>query len=453
MRPWDPATWLLKDDASRLRKDWYARGLEESQWTPIHSGTVADLERRFFPVGYDDDRTGFYAVEDSVDRDSLIRIDTADAFSRSTVLEHPQLEVTVRRYIGKYRRLVGVGLTEDITRYAIVDPAAQQVYDRVAQQVPGGSIVILDEDWARRYYLVLAAAPEQAPTVLRYDSQSSALQGLGRPFPKLDGVPLATPRELTIRADDGAEIRGYLTVPSGVETAALPLVVLTRSEPLVRHGVASEIDLWGFDPIVQFLAASGYAVLRSNYRGLGNYFVEWDDIGTFRGWRLAVADIAAAVEQLVAAGTVDADRVCIAGWGSGGYAALMSAVERADLYRCVVGISSVNDPEAYARHFDRFGVEEGVDTFVGTGREVRDGWALDRRARELEAPALIIYSHNDFRVPYRQSAALVAALQSQDKAVEVMEYEDAEHGIVPARYRIDMLERMGDFVARHIGSD
>jgi len=93
----------------------------------------------------------------------------------------------------------------------------------------------------------------------------------------------------------------------------------------------------------------------------------------------------------------------------------MSALERSDLYRCVVSISGVTDPEAYARHFDRFGVEEGVDRFVGTGRDVTADWDASRRAAEFEAPVLLIYSHNDFRVPYRQSAAMASALRRRDK--------------------------------------
>lgn len=439
--------------ANRLQKAWYARSDADAEWTLIHEGVVADLERRFFPVGYDADRTGLVAIEDRADRDSLIRIDLANNFERSTVFEHPQIEVTVRRYLGKYRRLAAVGYTSNVTRYAIVDQAAQDVHDRIAQQLPNGTISVLDEDWAGRYYLVLAAAPGEAPTLVRYDSETGVLQGLRRPFPKLDGITLAPTTELAIRTSDGAEIAGYLTASADAGSRALPLVVLTRSEPLVRYGVGTERDLWGFDFITQFLAAKGYAVLQANYRGLGGYFVEWDDMGTFRGWHQAVADIASGVEQLIAAGTADESRVCIAGWGSGGYAALMSAVERSELYDCVVSISGVTDPEAYARHFDRFGVEEGVDTFVGTGRAVRSGWAVDNRAEEFEAPVLLIYSHNDIRVPFRQSASTAGALRSQDKDVEVMEYEDAEHGIVPAPYRIDMLARMGDFVDRHIGAE
>ena len=43
----------------------------------------------------------------------------------------------------------------------------------------------------------------------------------------------------------------------------------TRNLPLVvyPHGGPHARDNWGFDPVVQFLASRGYAVLQVNYRG------------------------------------------------------------------------------------------------------------------------------------------------------------------------------------------
>jgi len=55
-----------------------------------------DLDRRFFPVGYDASRSGLYAIEDRDDLDSLIRIDLAAELQPSRVLEHPGGRVDMR---------------------------------------------------------------------------------------------------------------------------------------------------------------------------------------------------------------------------------------------------------------------------------------------------------------------------------------------------------------------
>jgi dipeptidyl aminopeptidase/acylaminoacyl peptidase len=436
---------------NRLRKVWYVRDTRESEWTLLEDRFLADPESRLFPLGYDAARTGLYAIEDRASRDSLIRIDLDENLERVTIFEHAQLEVAARRYIGKYHRLAAVAYTSDATRFELIDTVALDVRSRLAQQFPNAFIAILDEDWAGRYYLAFVRNAGGSGTVLRYDSETSGIIGIGRPFAKFENFRIEPATEISIRTADGAEIPGYLTVPSDAAETGLPLVVLTRSEPLTRFDADLHRDDWGFDFLTQYLAANGYAVLQTNYRGLGGYFVEWDDMGTFNGWRQAVSDIADGVSQLVADGRVAEDRVCVVGWGSGGYAALMSAAERGDLYRCVVSISGVVDPESYARHFRRFGTEEGVNQFVGLPDNPGRDWDVVSRAPEVEADALVIYSHNDFRVPFRQSASMVGALERRDKEVESIEYADAEHGIVPARYRIDMLARIGDFLERKIG--
>ena len=73
-------------------------------------------------------------------------------------------------------------------------------------------------------------------------------------------------------ARDGLKIHGYLTVPVGYQPKHLPLIVMPHAGPRMR-------DVWGFDPLVQFLANRGYAVLQMNYRGSPGYGQEFYDKG------------------------------------------------------------------------------------------------------------------------------------------------------------------------------
>src|SRR3546814_9941031 len=76
---------------------------------------------------------------------------------------------------------------------------------------------------------------------------------------------MAPTRAIALDARDGTALHGYLTTPLGAPQKALPMVVLPHGGPF---GI---FDSNGFDTEVQLLAKAGYAVLRLNFRGSGNY--------------------------------------------------------------------------------------------------------------------------------------------------------------------------------------
>ena len=105
---------------------------------------------------------------------------------------------------------------------------------------------------------------------------------------------------------DGLQIRGYLTLPRGVDAKKLPLVVNPHGGPWAR-------DSWGFNPEIQFLASRGYAVLQMNFRGstgFGRKFME----ASFGQWGLTMQDdVSDGVAWAVDQGIADPERVAIYG--------------------------------------------------------------------------------------------------------------------------------------------
>ena len=81
---------------------------------------------------------------------------------------------------------------------------------------------------------------------------------------KLEKAKLAQMEPISFKAKDGLTIHGYLTKPVGVEAKNLPTVLLVHGGPWAR-------DTWGYNPLVQFLANRGYAVLQVNFRGSTGY--------------------------------------------------------------------------------------------------------------------------------------------------------------------------------------
>lgn len=82
--------------------------------------------------------------------------------------------------------------------------------------------------------------------------------------PALCDHTLAPMQPIELTARDGLVLSGYLTLPVGLPPRQLPTVLYVHGGPWYR-------DRWGFDPVVQWLANRGYAVLQINFRGSTGY--------------------------------------------------------------------------------------------------------------------------------------------------------------------------------------
>ena len=87
-------------------------------------------------------------------------------------------------------------------------------------------------------------------------------------------------------------------MPPGGASKNLPAIVLP-------HGGPSARDEWGFDWLVQFFAARGYAVLQPEFRGSTGFGDAWAVENGFRNWRTSVGDVVDAGRWLVAQGIAD----------------------------------------------------------------------------------------------------------------------------------------------------
>ena len=258
---------------------------------------------------------------------------------------------------------------------------------------------------------------------------------------KLMDRKLAVMKEITYPARDKVSVPAYLTLPNVEKKTGLPTVILP-------HGGPSSRDVWDFDILTQFLAANGYAVLRSNYRGSSGYGVAWERNGAFRNWQTAVNDINDGTKYLIDQGIADPDRICIVGWSYGGYAALMGAIEKPDLYRCVVSIAGVTDPKQLGINMLKFVGGEAYREFIGAG-DVGDSGSPLKRAGEIRVPVLLAHAKEDENVSFKQSKIMYEALKKNDKPVEFIHYEQAEHDIKPDKYRIDLFTRLAEFLAQY----
>ena len=102
-------------------------------------------------------------------------------------------------------------------------------------------------------------------------------------------------KPVEIKSRDGLTLHSYLTLPVGVEAKNLPMVLLVHGGPWAR-------DSWGYNPMAQWLANRGYAVLQVNFRGSTGYGKKFLNAGNKQWGRKMHDDLIDAVDWAVKEG-------------------------------------------------------------------------------------------------------------------------------------------------------
>ncbi len=260
-------------------------------------------------------------------------------------------------------------------------------------------------------------------------------------------VPATVPpaREVTLKARDGMALHGYLTVPAGKDKR-LPLVVLPHGGPF---GI---FDEWEFDDDSQMLAAAGYAVLRLNYRGSGNYGRDHLQAGG-RQWGKAMQDdLTDATRWAIAEGVADPARICLYGASYGGYAALMGVAKEPSLYACAVGYVGVYDLEKM--HKDDAAYSRSSKTWANDWLGERDALGAVspvNLADRIKVPVFLAAGGKDERVPIAHAKKMEKALNEAGVPVETLYFPTEGHGFYTDEHRREYYTRLLAFLSKHLG--
>jgi dipeptidyl aminopeptidase/acylaminoacyl peptidase len=318
------------------------------------------------------------------------------------------------------------------------------------QQFPGQDVRYPSSTRDGNKIVVLIESDTNPGEFYLYDRTSRKLTFLLARRPWIKPAEMAPMEPITLKARDGLALHGYLTRPPGKADAKnLPMVVFVHGGPYFVR------DRWEYDPYVQALASRGYAVLRVNFRGSGDYGLDFVRAG-FHQWGGAMQDdVTDATKWAVAEGIADPKRLCIFGASYGGYAALEGAVREPDLYRCAIGYVGVYDLRLMYTRGDIpqsvFG-ENYLKMVLGTDES--DLWNRSPIAHldQLKAKVMLIVGGADVRVPPVQGENLHNALDKAHVQHEWLYQRTEGHGFYDEKNIADLLTRVTAFLDRNIGS-
>ncbi len=333
--------------------------------------------------------------------------------------------------------------------WIVLDPSLEEDFERLARVEPGRQFGIFSRDLADRRWVVAYDGDRQSLHYYLYDRETGEARLLFVSRPELERYPLAERRPVRITARDGLVLHGYLTLPPGAEPRGLPAVLYPHGGPWAR-------DFWGWEPIAQWLANRGYAVLQVNFRGSVGYGKAFVNAGNKEWGGKMQDDLTDAVRWLVEQGIADPERVAIMGGSYGGYATLAGMTFTPELYRCGVDIVGPSNLFTLLESLPPYWKPMVAIFHTRMGHPERDAELLRARsplfhAERIRAPLLIGQGANDPRVKRQESLQIVEALRGAGKEVEYVEYADEGHGFFKPENRLDFFRRAERFLARHLG--
>jgi len=234
----------------------------------------------------------------------------------------------------------------------------------------------------------------------------------------------------------GLALEGLLVLPR--ERPPTPLATI-----VVIHGGPSWAAKYAFDPLhaIPFTAA-GYAVFLPNYRGNCGWGQDFARLNIGDPAGAEFADILLGIDQCVADGVADPDRLGVTGGSYGGYLTAW-AVATTTRFRAAVMVSGIADQ--WSCHYS---CNHDFSEFICGGPLSQDRYrkvALDRsplfRLDKPTTPTLMIHGSEDRCTPLGQAQEFYAGLREKGVTAEIAIYPREGHGLRERAHRMNAWER------------
>ncbi len=335
-----------------------------------------------------------------------------------------------------------------------LDPDAQADLEFLHAQLTGDATVVSRSiDDAR--WIVVEEGPTIASRSYLYDRSDRAnrrLTLLFRHRPALDQAPLQPMTPVEIEARDGLTLVSYLTLPIGSDTngdarpdTPVPLLIAPHDGPWAR-------DSYGYNPLHQWLANRGYAVLSVNFRGSSGFGKAFLNAGNREWGGRMQDDLVDAAQWAVSSGVAQGGRVGVVGAGFGGYAALAGLAFAPDQFRCGVSFAGAANlislfdglPAFSAATRDQLYLRVG-DVREPAGRQALRERSPLTRAGQIASPLLLGVGARDPRGSRADADALAAALRTRQTPLTYLVFPDEGRDLVRPQNRLSFLA-----VAEHV---
>ncbi len=262
--------------------------------------------------------------------------------------------------------------------------------------------------------------------------------------PRLPERELVAPELITLTANDGLELTGWL-YRAGQDGRPGPAM-------LSLHGGPEAQERPTFSPQHQAMVAAGITVFAPNIRGssgFGRAFVHADDV---HGRKDAFADVVSCAEHLVRAGIADPARIAITGRSYGGYLTLVGLAFYPGIFAAGVDICGMSDLHTFYTDTEPWIAAAAISKYGDPERDAALLAALSplHSAENIAVPLLVVHGELDTNVPIGEAHQIVASLRAYERPVDYLQLDGEGHEYRRASSRILLITRMLHFLTAHL---
>jgi len=259
----------------------------------------------------------------------------------------------------------------------------------------------------------------------------------------LSGLQLGGVRKVGFNSGDGTHIEGFVVLPAGyVEGRRYPAVLDIHGGPQSQYDYSFQFE-------AQLFAAQDYVVILPNPRGSTGYgqafcLAIWQDWGG-----PDFEDVMAAVDDAIARGWADADRLGVSGWSYGGILT-DHVITKTDRFKAAItGASEVLYVVNFGHdQYQRWWMQELGPPWEPEARGIYERMSPFNRVDRIVTPTLILGGEEDWNVPIINSEQLYLALKLRGVETQLVVYPGEFHGIERPSYLKDLYGRYLDWFGR-----
>ena len=330
---------------------------------------------------------------------------------------------------------------ETVMQFPIVAAAGDPGRSGIQPVVPGRRMITAFDVGDNGRIVVRSSTPERPYEI--FTAENKELRCLSKQTDAfLAQVSLGKVEETSFKSKDGTEVHGFLVYPPNKKPAAkLPTILRPHGGP--QSEFACEFDLEK-----QLFAAAGYLVILPNPRGSTGRGTDYA-MGIYAAWgTVDVQDDLAAVDDAIARGLADPERLAVGGWSYGGMSTNYLIATTTRFKAAVSGASTSNALAGY-----------GTDQYIRDYEyELGPPWSHPEvweklsypflHADRIKTPTLFLCGESDFNVPLLNSEQMYQALRSLGVPTGLVIYPEQFHGLKKPSYMIDRYRRYLEWFAK-----
>lgn len=425
--------------------------VDTDKFTKVYSCTVMET---CAPVRFHKDGKHVYMITNKGANTNLIQLTLLDPdVQKEEFVEKDPLgrvDLTNPMFSEKSESLIGTVYVDERRKIYWKDKGYEADYQWLQKKLPGKEISFVSHTTDENVYLISANSDTEPGETYLFDRPAKKLTMQYRIREEMPRADLATMKPVRYRSSDGLEIPAYLTLPKGVESKNLPVLMFPHGGPWGR-------DFWGFNPLAQFWANRGYAVLSMNFRGSTGYGKKFLDAGNKQWGGKMQDDITWGVKYLIAEGIANPKRVGIIGGSYGGYATLAGVAFTPDVYSAAVAIVAPSNLitlletiPPYWEPIRKMFYERMGNPNTLEGKEQLERQSPLNSANKIRTPLMVVQGANDPRVNKAEADQIVIALRDRGFPVEYLVADDEGHGFAKPVNNLALFAEAEKFFAKYL---